>query len=57
MDDLYGARAHLDQDARALAKLGDPVFVVLRPQNRAAAPDRTTLVYEEDGYRVYALRR
>lgn len=64
-DDLYGPGADLDRDARSLARLARPVYVVYRPGDfPGAAPWRNlerpgspfTPAYQADGFRVYRLR-
>ena len=63
--DLYGPGADLGGDARALARLGRPAYVVYRPGDfDGAEPWRNlerpgapfTLAYDASGFRVYRLR-
>jgi hypothetical protein len=67
MDDLYGPGADLGGDARALAALGAAAYVVFRPEDEQAGrpapwhdlerhPEWFGLVYEHDGFRVYAVK-
>ena len=68
MADLYGPGADLGGDARALAALGAPAFVVFRPEdqrddasrpepwrNLERHPEQFGRVYDRDGFRVYAV--
>jgi len=68
MADLYGPGRDLGADARALAALGAPAFVVFRPEderddavrptpwrNLEAHPEWFHPAYERDGFRVYAV--
>jgi len=64
MADLYGPLAQLDDDARDLARLGRPVFVVYRdadfpvPADARAldrAPDRFRPFRDAEGFVVYSL--
>ncbi len=63
--DLYGAADSLDADARALARLGRPAYVLFRPaddprpqpwQALESRPDLFARVYAADGFRLYRLR-
>jgi hypothetical protein len=64
MDDLYGPRTDLGRDARALAALQAPAFIVFRPEDEPAGRpppwqdlerhrEWFWLAYQRDGYRVY----
>lgn len=66
MSDLYGPGAALDADARSIAALGAPAFILVRPHDDGddagpAAPWRSLerrpelfrRAYDRDGFRVY----
>ncbi len=64
-EDLYGPGAAIEHDARALASLGRPVYVLYRPGDSPGRapwealerrPDLFTRVYDRDGFRIYRLR-
>ena len=64
MADVYGPGADLAGDARALASLGAPVFVVFRPgdfegqdpgRHFERHPELFERVYDRDGFAVYRL--
>jgi hypothetical protein len=66
MEDLYGAGERLDADGRSLAALGQPAYVVFRPDDFGGATpwkplarraDLFRLAFANAGFRVYALRR
>lgn len=65
MADLYGPARELDRDAAALARVGRPIFVLIRPGDGiadpkagralAARPDLFRPVYDRDGFVLYAV--
>ncbi len=65
MADLYGPASELNRDAAALARLGRPVFVLIRPSDEvagskagmalAARPDLFRPLYDRDGFVLYAV--
>ena len=66
MADLYGPGERLEADGRSLAALGQPAYVVFRPDDFGGATPRESLgrradlfrlAYEDSGFRIYALRR
>ncbi|MBI5709167.1 MAG: hypothetical protein HZC42_02540, partial [Candidatus Eisenbacteria bacterium] len=65
-EDLYGPGAAIEHDARALASLGRPVYVLYRPGDSPGRapwealerrPDLFTRVFDRDGFMLYRLGR